>query len=239
MLKKLIIVTVVFVMSSWAFAADEVTVAAGAGYRKLVTEMAAYCEQKEGIKVNMSFGNLGQVIAQVKASGLIPVVIGDKNFFTRAKLEITEFQPIGKGKLVLAWRKGIDIASVDEIATDKIKRLAIPNTENAIYGIAGTQYMAGKGLTDKVKDKLLVVATVPQVNSYVATGEVDAGFSNLTDTMGIADKIGGYIEINEGYAEIPIVAAFLKESEGNAAALRLKNCLADAESAKIAKKHGL
>lgn len=239
MLKKLIVITVVFVMAAGAFAADEVTVAAGAGYRKLVTEMAAYCEKKEGIKVNMSFGNLGQVIAQVKASGLIPVVVGDKNFFTKAKLDISDFQPIGKGKLVLAWRKGIEIASADEIAADKIKRLAIPNTENAIYGIAGTQYLASSGLADKVKEKLVVVATVPQVNSYIAAGEVDAGFSNLTDTMGIADKIGGYIEINEGYAEIPIVAAFLKESEGSAAALRLKSCFADAESAKIAKKHGL
>ncbi|MCD8568889.1 MAG: hypothetical protein LRY50_11390 [Geovibrio sp.] len=46
MLKKLIVITVVFVMAAGAFAADEVTVAAGAGYRKLVTEMAAYCEKK-------------------------------------------------------------------------------------------------------------------------------------------------------------------------------------------------
>ena len=239
MLKKFIVIAVILIMSASAFAAEEVTVAAGAGYRKLVTEMAAYCEQKEGIKVNMSFGNLGQVIAQVRASGLIPVVIGDKNFFTRAKLEIADFQPIGKGKLVLAWKKGLDIKSVDEITSDKIKRIAIPNTEKAIYGIAGTEYLKNSGLADKVKDKLMVVATVPQVNSYVATGEVDAGFSNLTDTMGIADKIGGYIEINEGYTEIPIVAGFLKGNENDSAVAKLKSCLADSKSAEIAKKHGL
>jgi len=222
-----------------AQADKEITVAAAAGYRKMVTEIADLCQQTQPLKINLSFGNLGQIIAQSRTSGLISVIIGDLVFFERANLDLSETQLIGHGKLVLAWRKGIDISQVGDLADNSIKRIAIPHTQNAIFGIAAKQYLQHIDMEKVLEDKLIVVTGVPQVSSYLVTGEVDAGFPNLTDTLGIADRIGGYMVIEEGYNTIPIVAAFLAEHKNTTGVQELKNCLADPKIAEIAKKHGL
>jgi molybdate transport system substrate-binding protein len=232
-------VTAIVLAAAMSASAAEVIVAAGAGYRKMVTEIAEACEKTNGLKVNMSFGNLGQIMAQVKTSGLIPAVVGDMGFFKKSGLEFAEIHKLGSGKLVLAWRKGLDIQSVGDIKTDKVKRLAIPNLEKAIYGRAGKQFLESSGMEAAVKDKLHIVATVPQVSSYLVTGEVDAGFSNLTDTMGVADKIGGYMVIEEGYQEISIVTGILKGHENEEGAKLYEECVDSDAVREIAKKHGL
>ncbi|SDZ94094.1 molybdate transport system substrate-binding protein [Desulfuromusa kysingii] len=230
---------VVIVFISSTAQADEIIVASGAGFRKMVVDIADTCQKDFDVKMNMSFGNLGQVIAQIKTTGLVQAVIGDPRFLTKAGTEIAESHRIGEGKLVLIWRKGLDIKSLDEITSDKVARLAIPNMQKAIYGRAGAEYMTSKGITEKVQDKLQVVATVPQVTSYVVTGEVDAGFSNLTDTLGSLDKIGGYILIDEGYSKIDIITGIIKGYETSAAVAKYRECINSEQTKAIAKKHGL
>lgn len=219
--------------------ATEITVAAGAGFKKMVTDIAQICETDYGVKMNMSFGNLGQVMAQIKTTDLVDATIGDSRFFERAGLEFEDSYLIGNGKLVLGWRKGITLNTPSDITSDKIGRIAIPNTEKAIYGIAGTEYLESINLTDTVKDKLYIVATVPQVSSYLATGEVDAGFSNLTDIQGIKDKIGGFFLIENGYNQIDIITGIIKNRTNNKGLTKYKECINSDQVKEIAKKHGL
>jgi molybdate transport system substrate-binding protein len=240
-MKKLLVMiaSVIVLTASAAQANEEFVVASGAGFKKLVVDIADTCEKDFGVKMNMSFGNLGQVIAQIKTTGLVQAVIGDKRFLTKAGTDFAESHLIGEGKLVLIWRKGLDIKSVDEITTDKVGRMAIPNTKKAIYGVAGMEYMESKGMTEAMQSKLHEVATVPQVTSYVVTGEVDAGFSNLTDTLGSLDKIGGYILIEEGYKKIDIITGIIKGFETSEAADRYRKCVQSEQVKAVAKKHGL
>ncbi|ADD69367.1 molybdenum ABC transporter, periplasmic molybdate-binding protein [Denitrovibrio acetiphilus DSM 12809] len=238
--RKILTLTIVFIMLTASYAqTSEIVVASGAGFRKMVVDVSKTCEKDYGVKMNMSFGNLGQVIAQIKNTGLVEAVIGDERFLSKAGPEFAESHLIGKGKLVLIWRKGLDIKSVEDITTDKVGKLAIPNLQKAIYGRAGSEFLASKGMTEAVKDKLLVVATVPQVTSYIVTGEVDAGFSNLTDTLGSLDKIGGYILIEDGYKEINIITGIIKGFENTDAAAYYRRCITSAEVKEIAKKHGM
>jgi len=240
MMKKILLTisAIVLLLTSVA-QASEIVVASGAGFRKMVVDIAGTCEKDFGVKMNMSFGNLGQVIAQIKTTGLVQAVIGDTRFLTKAGTEFASKDLLGEGKLVLIWRKGLTLTSVDEITTNKVGRLAIPNINKAIYGVAGKEYLDSKGIRDAVNDKLHIVATVPQVTSYVITGEVDAGFSNLTDTLGSLDKIGGYIVIDEGYKKIDIITGVIKGYESTDAAKRYLQCINSDQVKKIAKKHGL
>ena len=229
---------VVLLLSASVYAA-EITVAAGAGFKKMVTDIAVTCEKDFGVKMNMSFGNLGQMIAQIKTTGLIDAVIGDSKFFKKSGIEFADKSLIGNGRLVLAWRKGIVLDSVKDIMTDKVQKIAIPDFKKAIYGIAGTEFLASSGMSDAAKDKLIQVATVPQVTSYLVTGEVDAGFSNLTDIQASADKVGGYIVIDEGYERIDIISGIIAGHDGTEAAALYKKCIASDAVKAIAKKHGL
>ncbi len=65
-----------------------------------------------------------------------------------------------------------------------------------------------QNLEGKLKDKILAVAGVPQVVTYILNGEVDAGFINQTELNAHKDDFGSFILIDKAlYAPANIVAA--------------------------------
>ncbi|MBU1230568.1 MAG: molybdate ABC transporter substrate-binding protein [Proteobacteria bacterium] len=219
--------------------AEPLTVASGAGYKKLVTELAAAFESKTGKKTELIFGNMGQIVAQAKASGKVHMVIGEQSFFKQAGLDLASFTELGRGVLVLAWPKGAQLTSLADLAKPGVQRVAMPDPARAIYGVAGKEALSRAGLTEKVSGKLLVVATVPQVTTYVVTGEVDAGLTNLTDVMGLGEKIGGYLNVDQGlYAPISIGAGVVSGSRNQDAAAFVA-FLGSPQGRELAKMHGL
>lgn len=220
--------------------AENLLVASGAGYKKLVTDLAGAFEKQSGIKPELSFGNMGQVTTQAKAGGVIDVLVGEKGFLEGAGLSFAGVAPIGRGILVVAWPKGKKLAAATDVAKPEVKRLAMPDPKKAIYGKAASQFLEKSGLAKTVAAKLLVVATVPQVTTYVVSGEVDAGFVNRTDVMNLGDAIGGYLEVDPSqYAPIEIVAETLSSAPNAAAAKKFAAFLATPEAKAIAKKHGM
>lgn len=219
--------------------AEPLTVASGAGYKKLVLELAAAFEAKTGKKVELIFGNMGQVVAQAKASGKVHMIIGEQSFLKQAGLALASFTEMGRGTLVVAWPKGQQLASLEDLAKPDVKRVAMPDPAKAIYGIAGKEALARAGLAEKLGGKLLVVATVPQVTTYVVTGEVDAGLTNLTDVMGLGGQIGGFFKVDQTlYTPISIGAGVLAGSQSQEAAAFVA-FLGSAQARELAQKHGL
>jgi molybdate transport system substrate-binding protein len=220
--------------------AEPLTIAAGAGYKKLVTELATTFERTSGIKTELVFGNMGQVTTQARTSGAVDVVVGEKGFLDDAGLNFSGEAAIGRGILVVAWPKGRALAAPADVAKADVKRLAMPDPQKAIYGKAAAQYLEKAGLAKAVADKLLVVATVPQVTTYLISGEVDAGFVNRTDVMDLGVAIGGYLEVDPSlYAPIDIVAKRLSGAK-NADGARAFGDFIGSEPAKaIAAKHGM
>jgi len=126
-----------------------------------------------------------------------------------------------------------------DLTKPEVKRVAMPDAAKAIYGIAGQEALAKAGLADALKAKLLIVATVPQVMTYVVTGEVDAGLANLTDTLGQAGQIGGYFVVDQAlYSPISIGAGVLAGQQTPEAAAFL-GFLTSPQGKDLARKHGL
>lgn len=224
-----------------ALAADPLMIAAGAGYKRPVGELAAAFERASGRKVEPLFGNMGQVLTQAAQSDKVAVVFGDLAFLEAAtQVSFARFLPAGTGKLVLAWPTGRQLARADGIADPAFARIALPDVRHAVYGKAGSEFLQRSGLADKVKDRLVTVATVPQVSAYLVSGEVDAGFINLTDALGVRDRIGGYIEIDPAlYGEIRIVGGVVAGREDLPGVRELAGFLQTPEARAILAKHGL
>jgi molybdate transport system substrate-binding protein len=220
--------------------AEPLTIAAGAGYKKLVTELVQAFEAAKGIKTELVFGNMGQVTAQAKGSGAVDVIVGEQGFLEKAGLSFSGAAAIGQGVLVVAWPKGKTLTAPADVAKADIKRVGMPDPQKAIYGKAASEYLEKSGLKAAVADKLLVVATVPQVTMYLLSGEVDAGFVNRTDVIDLGPAIGGYLEVDPSlYAPIAIVAERLTEAK-NADGAKAFTDFATSDAAKaIAKKHGM
>ena len=116
----------------------------------------------------------------------------------------------------------------------------MPEAKKAIYGDAGIEFLNTTKLYESLKDKLIVVATVPQVSSYVNTHEVDVGIMNLTAALDSIDKLGGYIKIpQEYYTPIEIVAGSLKACESDKICQEFIAFLKTPKAKEIFVKYGL
>lgn len=189
--------------------AENIKVASVAGYKKPMMQIAKEYK-KSGKDVDIMFGNMRKTISQAKYSDVC-VVIGDKNYIsTKSRLHVAKYSKIGEGQLVLAYAKGVNIKSIDDLKDEAIKRIAMPHSKKAIYGKAAKEFMKHLEYKNVLEKKIYEVATVPQVATYIISKEVDAGFMNLTAAINHKDKIGGYILIDKDlYSKIDIVAATL------------------------------
>ena len=112
--------------------------------------------------------------------------------------------------LVLAWRKGLSLESPKDLEKREFARVAMPDPKAAIYGRAASAFLESSGIGKKLGDRLAVVSTVPQVFSYLVSGEMDAGFVNRVMVLNGGQKLGGWLEIAEGYPPLRMVAAVVQ-----------------------------
>ena len=237
-MKKILLIVCVALLSH--VYADDLKIAVGAGYKKPVVEVLKVYEESGHGKIDAMYGNMAQIFAHAKQME-IALVIADKKFLEKQKeLNFVNYQNIGTGIAVIAYAKGVSFDGIEDLNKESIKSIAMPETKKAIYGDAGMEFLNNAKLYDRVKEKLLVVATVPQVSSYVSTHEVDVGIMNLTAAMDSIDKIGGYIKIPQSYyTPIEIVAGSLKACEADKACQAFVAFLKTPQAKEIFTKYGL
>lgn len=221
-------------------AGEKLTLAAGAGYKRLVNELCTVYTAKTGVEAQQIFGNMGQVTAQAKESGAVDFIIGEKQFLDSTALAFDGEVPIGKGKLIAVTAKGTGIKSLDDLTDQKVTRIALPDSKKAIFGKAASEYFTRKGIEAQLRPKLLIVGTVPQVSAYVMSGEVDIGFVNLTEALAIQDKVGLLLPVDESlYSPILIVAKGLDQSRNTEAAGSFAAFLQSGEAKAVITQQGL
>ena len=241
MIRFFIIPIVLFRCQSLAFA-ETLTLAAGAGYKRPLSEIIQAYKTSGGSKIDQIYGNMGQVMMQAIVTENIAFIVGEEAFLkTSSGLEFSLFHPIGEGVLVIAYGKRFNLQQPEDLLKPEIARIAIPDEKHAIYGKAGKEFLKNTKLLDKIGKKLLVVSTVPQVSAYLISGDVEAGFINVTDALYVRDKIGGYLTADPTtYSPIKLVIGVVKGYEENAEVEKFLNFLkTDARVKEILKKAGL
>jgi len=193
--------------------AENAVIASGAGYKKMVNALNAAYKHETGRSLDILFGNMGRVLMLAKQSGKVDLVLGDESFLVGNNLSLSVRQELGKGKLVLAFAESSAFSTESDLDTIKAQRIALPDFKKAVYGKAAREYLINSGRLPRIQPKLVEVATVPQVFSYLTTNEVDMGFLNLTHALNVADKLGGFVVIDESqYSPIHIMTGLLRTS---------------------------
>jgi molybdate transport system substrate-binding protein len=196
------------------FAQEHLLVAAGAGYKRPVDAIAQAFEASSKAKVERFYGHMGQVLAQAKAGNSVAVVIGEQDALAGGEVAFSRFVPLGMGRLVVAWPRGKTLKSPADIVGSEFARIGVADTKQAIFGKAAIEYLQHSGLYAPLEKRLMTVSTVPQVSAYLVSGEIDAGFINLTEALAIHDKIGGYLEIPAAsYTSVHIVGGVVSGQE--------------------------
>ncbi len=239
-MKKVTILILLLALSIPAAAQAKIIVASGAGYRSLVDKLSESYTSRTGNQVERIYGNMARVTAQARNSRAVDMVLGDKSFLDKAKLDYSTVQKVGRGRLVIAYPKGSSFSGKQNLLAKETSRIALPDTKRAIYGKAALQYLHSKGIFETVEPKLLMVATVPQSASYVVAGEVDYAFINLTHARKIAKSIGGYVSVDESsYTPISIIVEQMSHTKNTAECKEFMKFLKSEAAVKIIAAHGM
>ena len=220
--------------------AETPAVTTGAGYKKMVEQVGALYREKSGKPLTEMYGGaIGPILEQIKAGSGASVVVSDKATLEASDVPFASFQPLGEAVLVLAWKKGIDIKSVDDLRTPAVQSIGYPDKQTAIYGKAAFSLLNKSGMYKELEPKLSMLSTVPQVFSYLLTGDLDAGCVNLAVVNQQSDAVGGWMEVKDGYDPLFLVAGVVKGHENDPDVQAFVNFLGTDEAKAVYAKHGL
>ena len=216
------------------------SITTGLGYKPMVQQLcAAYALQSGNQPTEMYSGNIGQIIEQAKAGSGVSIIVSEKASLQESGLAFAEYRPLGEAVLVLAWRKGLQLASPQDLNRPEFAKIGYPDAKAAIYGRAAVAFMKGNMLFEPLKAKLSMLSTVPQVFSYLVSGDLDAAFVNEAVARKQADSIGGWMEVREGYTPLLLVAGVVAGQENNADVLSFLRFLKTPEAQRILAGNGL
>lgn len=140
--------------------------------------------------------------------------------------------------VVVPKKSSLAITSFNDLASDKIKRIAVGDPKSVPAGAYAKQAFDKLGITDKISPKEVLAGDVRQVLTYVEGENVDAGIVYATDAM-TSNKIkitaGAPADIN---AKIVYPGAVIKASKNQKAARDYLLFLSTPEAKTVFEKYG-
>lgn len=238
--RLLLILTACILVFAQSAHADGPSITTGLGYKPMVQQLCAAYAQQSGVKpTEMYSGNIGQIIEQAKAGSGVSIIVSEKGTLQDSGLAFAAYEPLGEAVLVLAWRKGLNLASAQDLTKPEFAKIGYPDAKAAIYGRAAVAFMKGNNLLEPLKAKLSMLSTVPQVFSYLVSGDLDAAFVNEAIARKQGDSVGGWMEVREGYTPMLLVAGVVAGQENKAEVRSFMQFLKTPEAQRILAGNGL
>lgn len=122
---------------------------------------------------------------------------------------------------------------------DALAALYQKETGVAVEKSFGGKWLKATGLDAKVAPKLQVVGTVPQVYSYVTTGNMDAGFVNLAVLKSGTEALGGHAAIRDESAVVHMTVRPVRGAEADADVKAFMDFLASEKAKPVLRKFGI
>jgi molybdate transport system substrate-binding protein len=226
--------------------ADEVSVAVAANFAGPLAKLAEGFSAASGHTLKISAGSTGKFYSQIVAGAPFQVLIAADDE-TPKKLIAAGLAVAGSnfsyaiGQLVL-WsaQPGLVDDQGAVLASGKFNKLAIANPKLAPYGLAATEVIKAKGLSDLTAPKLVTAESIAQTYQFIVTGNAELGFVALSQVV-VPGKpvLGSYWRVPAKlYGEIRQDAVLLKPGEKGAAAAALLAYLKSAPAQAVIQAYG-
>lgn len=228
-------------------AAGSITVAVAANVQFAFEDLQAAFSRETGIDVQTVIGSSGKITAQVRSGAPFDVFLSADMDYPRTlhKEGLASSAPIvyAYGTLVLWTMSDLDLTPGLKVLTDpKVGKVAIANPRLAPYGRAALQALAHYRIAGAVQAKAVFGENVSQVNQYVYSQNVTAGFTAKSVVLSPTMRgKGHWIEVPPGtYRPIAQGVVILKHGADNAQAdcKRFIRFLASAPARKVLADYG-
>ena len=246
--KKLIVFLILLIVFPFSVFAEDLTVAAAANVQFTVEDLKKSFEQETGLKVKTVIGSSGKLTTQIENGAPFDVFLSADTGYPQALYEegLTYGQPriYAYGTLVL-WtlRSNVDLsAGIGVLADKSIKKVAIPNPQNAPYGRKAVDVLKFYHLYQSTNKKLVYGESISQVNQFIMSQAVDICFTAKAIVLAQEMKNKGkWVEIDpQSYERIAqgVVITDYARKHNMAAAERFYEFLFSKKAREIFKKYG-
>jgi molybdate transport system substrate-binding protein len=202
-------------------APKQLRIAAAADLQTVMPTLVAAYEHATGVKLIISYGSSATLTQQLENGAPQDLFLAaDYSFpekLVAAKLT-DETDPVAyaRGALVLWARKDSPLQPLtnDTLSDPRIQKLAIANEAHAPYGRAAVAAIAKLGLTDKLKDKLVVAENISQAAQLAESGNAQLALISLTIASSPHfQEVGTFVRMpKDTYPEIRQCAVVMKNS---------------------------
>jgi molybdate transport system substrate-binding protein len=237
-----------FVLLSLSIAtadAQKVTVAIAANLQPVMKDLKKDFKARTKINIDLISGASGNLSTQIRNGAPFDVFLSaDRDFPKALQQDGLTLKPsvvYTQGVLIICSTQNLNLTQWDKLLQgNAVQKIAIGNPAIAPYGKAAQQALIKAGIYDKVKDKIVFGESISQVNTYITTGVVQAGFTTLSLIKDPAQKEKLYYrEISShDYAPIEQAMVLLKHANGNAAAEKFYQYILSTAAKKIFKAYG-
>ena len=166
----------------------EVAVFAAASLTDSLREIAATYETQSGSKIVFNFGASSMLARQIEEGAPADIFFSaDEAKMDRLEqkgliLSETRLSRLSNSLvIVVAKEKGAAIESPKDLATDKVRRLALAEPKTVPAGIYAKAYLQKQNLWSAVERKVVPTENVRAALAAVEAGNVDAGIVYKTD----------------------------------------------------------
>ena len=246
-MKKLarIILAAVVLLATTLVHAAEVTVFAAASLTDSLREIAVGYEKQSDAKIVFNFGASSTLARQIEEGAPADI------FFSADEAKMDGLEQKGlilkqtrKSRLsnslviVVAVEQGAAVESPKDLATDKVKRLALAEPKTVPAGIYAKEYLQKQNLWPAVESKVVPTENVRAALAAVEAGNVEAGIVYKTDAA-ISKKVKVAYEVPvKDSPAISYPMAVVKESKQPEAARKFHQYLGSRDADQIFERFG-
>lgn len=223
----------------------EVSVQAAASLEKSLNDIIAkYNEVQKDVTIKPNYGGSGTLVEQILQGAPADMFISAN----QAKMDDAEKGSMVQdgtrtnlleNELVLIVPKDskLGIKDIKDLTKSDVAKVAIGEPKSVPAGKYATQSLDSAGITKDLEAKLVQGKDVTQVLTYVASGEVDAGFVYKTDALTQKDKVE-IVSVVEGHDQVSYPYAIMKQGEKNETAKDFYAYLKSDDAKKIFEEYG-
>ncbi|GAB3342613.1 molybdate ABC transporter substrate-binding protein [Larkinella ripae] len=171
-----------FLLVTFSVSAQKIRVAVAANAQFVMEKLKTGFEKKTGLELEAIVNSSGKLTAQIQNGAPFDVFMSaDMDYpeaVFKAGLAQTKPKVYALGVLVLWTRPDIDPAPGLPVLNDpRIQKIAVANPKTAPYGTVAVDVLTARKLLPDLQPKLVYGESIAQVNQYLVSGAVEAGFT--------------------------------------------------------------
>jgi len=231
-------------LSAQSFA-QGLKVAVAANLQGVIKVLQKDFKQKTGIEIQPIIGSSGNLSAQIKNGAPFNVFLSADMTFpeTLYKEGFATKEPAvyAYGSLIICSKQDIGFENWErELMSPRVKKIAIANPKIAPYGKAAEEALRHKGILDDIQSKIVNGESIAQVNTYITTGVVDAGFTTQALIKDSEGKVKLYWKVIDPKIYVPIKQGMIiiKATKETDNAEKFYQYMTSPDAKKILKEYG-